>query len=107
MIVPGPENHLLSWNHQDERIYFFRTHQPGASQPADIERLEHRLFSCDLEGHGGRSLGRLYTSGNPFWNLSPDGNQMILFEDAEAPDLLFLATGGADRIRLQDGPLWP
>ena len=107
MIVPGSENHLLSWNHQDGRIYFFRTRQTQASQPVDIEESEHRLFSCDTEGTGGRTLGRFYTSGKPYWNLSPDGNQMMLFEDAEAPDILYLATGGADRIRFQDGMIWP
>ncbi len=105
MIVPGTENRLLSWNHQDGRIYFFRTNRTEKPRPADEERFEHRLFSCDAEGDAGRTPGRLSTSGSPFWNLSPDGSQMVLFEYAEAPDLIYLATGGADRIRLQSQPV--
>ncbi len=107
MIVPGPENSLLSWNHQDGRIYFFRTSDTGATRPVSGERFEHRLFSCDTEGNGARTLGRFYTSRDPYWNLSPDGSQMVLFEDAGAPDLIYLTTGGADQIRFQGQPRRP
>jgi hypothetical protein len=99
-LVPCGENHLLSWNQEDNRIYFYQR-SPGQKDPPHEGQVEEqRLFSCQGDGSDARLLGHFYVKETPCWSLSPRGNRMMFFHETDEPGIVDFTTGDTRQIRL-------
>ncbi len=82
-LIPEGENHLMTWNSRDGRIYFYRTHHRKNSQV-------NEMFSCAADGSDERTEGFLFGGENPSWSSSADGESLIVFSAPRAPVLMNL-----------------
>ena len=94
LIVSGNDYHLLSWNHEDNRIYFFRAVDGSEGEEQGNNTPERRLFSCAPDGKRAQMLGRLiYDEEDLLWNLSPDGIRIVAFGSPSNAGIVNLTTG--------------
>ncbi len=100
-LAPYGENHLLSWNHEDNRIYFYQGNPVHTYRSPKGRIEEQRLFSCRADGSDARSLGHFDIRESLSGSLSRTGNRMVLFHESDEPGVVDFTTGDTRRIRLQ------
>jgi hypothetical protein len=84
---------MLSWNHEDNRLYFIRAENDEKETPPREKTVANRLYSCAPDGINAQSLGRLLTHDDPVWRLSPDGVRLMIFGSAGDGGILGLSSG--------------
>jgi hypothetical protein len=94
VIVAGDNYHLLSWNREDNRIYFFRSDDESENAVRSPVVSAQRLFSCAPDGKRALTLGRIISKEEDlYWNLSPAGDRMVLFGSPSDGGIMNLTTG--------------
>lgn len=88
-VVPEGDNFLISLNHENERIYFYRklcVKCPDGSEKVTVRRL----LSCASDGTDVRELGPWIENDGLIWSRSPDGRMLVFPENLpQLVDLLY------------------
>jgi len=79
-VVAEGDNFLVSWNQENERVYFYRRLQ--VKNPNGSEAITaRRLLSCASDGTDLRELGPWIENEGPIWSLSPGGRRLIFLNN--------------------------
>jgi len=80
---------LVSWDSQDDRIYYFGSYREVATQTAEEgSKKNMQFYSCDRDGNDIRLFGASLPAEAEGWSLSADGHRAVVYPGSGSPSLV-------------------
>ena len=90
---------LVSWDSQDDRIYYFGSYREVATQTAEEgSKKNMQFYSCDRDGNDIRLFGASLPAEAEGWSLSADGHRAVVYPGSGSPSLVEFASRPAAHL---------